>query len=321
MGIGKSFTHTFVIRNDGAAPLKLTRGPTTCQCTSAVLGVSEVQPGSSAEIEMTWRPGPPVGALRQSARIFTNDPENKTIDLEVTGSTVFPVELIPSGPDGKGLWGVGVLREGRPATFRGYVVSREVEQFEIESLTSASPSVEATPTPVAPEQLSVIGKGIRSAYSVDVTVAPDLPIGRFTLELRIKTDADVGAGATSELVADVSGMQIGPISLFGPYWVESSGAVSVGQIDPLVGKSIVVTLFVKSAPEEGLKIISAEAPEFFQFELERDPKLPDRRYALNLKLLPMPSDKSQLGRQAHRVKLQTNHPRAPSVEFDVVFSI
>ena len=49
--------HTFVICNDGDAPLELSEGSTTCKCTVANLTQGTVPPGGKAHVVMQWNTG------------------------------------------------------------------------------------------------------------------------------------------------------------------------------------------------------------------------------------------------------------------------
>ncbi len=76
--------HTFVIRNEGQAPLRLTRGPSSCACTLTELPDEPVPPGGRAKVKMgitesakndRLKPGP----FSRDIHVLTNDPDHPDI--------------------------------------------------------------------------------------------------------------------------------------------------------------------------------------------------------------------------------------------------
>ncbi len=125
MLLGDTGTHTFVIRNEGTGLLKLEKGPIECKCTVPTLTKTEVPPGETSEIVMTWKPESPTDEFVKSATIWTNDPEHPALPLRIRGQVRTLVTVDP--PD---QWIVGTIREDGLTTFEGTIGSEYEEHFE-----------------------------------------------------------------------------------------------------------------------------------------------------------------------------------------------
>ena len=69
---------TFVIRNDGEAPLTISRAYTTCGCTTAEISASVIPPGKVAMVELVFDAGFHETAgqtIRRGVIIENNDPD------------------------------------------------------------------------------------------------------------------------------------------------------------------------------------------------------------------------------------------------------
>ncbi len=79
-------SHIFRVFNQGDAPLRLHRGPTTCKCTMSTLPEQDIPPGQGAEIALTSKVIERRGFFSHSATIFTNDPARPVLTLKIIGA-------------------------------------------------------------------------------------------------------------------------------------------------------------------------------------------------------------------------------------------
>lgn len=86
MNPGDQKKHSFVVRNEGTADLKLELGSTSCKCTLANLDKMSIPPGGSDVVELEWRAENPQFRFRQGAVINTNDPALRSFELIGEGS-------------------------------------------------------------------------------------------------------------------------------------------------------------------------------------------------------------------------------------------
>ena len=77
---------TFVIRNDGEAPLTISRAYTTCGCTTAEISASVIPPGKVATVELVFDAGFHDTAgqtVRRGIIIENNDPDSSQAEIWV----------------------------------------------------------------------------------------------------------------------------------------------------------------------------------------------------------------------------------------------
>lgn len=79
-------SHTFTIKNVGDQDLEILRTRTTCGCTVAKPSQKIMKPGQTSDIAVTFSSGRRKGVQNKKITVQTNDPNNDTIVLELTGS-------------------------------------------------------------------------------------------------------------------------------------------------------------------------------------------------------------------------------------------
>ena len=79
-------THTFLVRNDGDAPLTISRAYTTCGCTTAEISADVIPPGQAVTVELVFDAGFHDSAgqtVRRGVILENNDPEQPQTELWV----------------------------------------------------------------------------------------------------------------------------------------------------------------------------------------------------------------------------------------------
>ena len=80
-------THTFLVRNDGDAPLTISRAYTTCGCTTAEISADEIPPGQAVTVELVFDAGFHDSAgqtVRRGVILENNDPDQPQTELWVS---------------------------------------------------------------------------------------------------------------------------------------------------------------------------------------------------------------------------------------------
>lgn len=78
--------HTFILRNDGDAPLTISRAYTTCGCTTAQFSASVIPPGEVASVKVVFDAGFHDSAgqtVRRGIIIENNDPNRSQAEIWV----------------------------------------------------------------------------------------------------------------------------------------------------------------------------------------------------------------------------------------------
>src|SRR5579863_8025705 len=259
MEVGDSQSHAFTFRNEGEVPLVIENGGTTCQCTVSDMKLGEtheIAPGQSFDVKLTWKPEAQAEKFSKGADFYINVPDEsgdpKKISLRVLGMVAPRIVIYPEKE-----WFLSNVTDEKPAVFVGAVMSPVVDHFQIVSVESPSQLLSFEVTPAEQEKL-LAHQGL-CGYEVHVTVKPEMPLGAFRFPLTIKTDlpgreSDGGSKENLEFEILLSGTHRGPIQPIAPEWIDEKMAISLRAFEAAVGKKVKLRLFVKSVPEDGLRL-------------------------------------------------------------------
>ena len=316
MAIATTKRHTFVIRNEGDAPLILEKGETTCECTLSELAKNEILPGESVEVELEWAPLERSSRFSEEATILTNDPENPTIELVINGIVD---EVLSLNPEGR--WNVGEISGDEPKVVKGTIHSRILDDFKILSIESENPLLSATFKKLSKEKLD--GIKAKSGYSIEATLAPGIDVGPFEEKLTIRTDVD----PDNERPLLLKGIRIGPFQILkltsGVRWTSDQLRLSLGQFSAAKGKQANLLMFVNPLKDEKFKILDVEVSHsFLKFDVAEDTEFKSKqkqRFRIQVEVPAGKPPVAQTRQNAIRVKVKTNHPKARIIEFSVTF--
>ena len=316
MVLGKTGEHTFVIRNEGAAPLILEKGATTCKCTLSDLPEGNVPPGGQVEVVLTWTPKASEPEFRQSATIKTNDPEHQNIEFQVTGRVSTLFDLVPPDP-----WSFPDVSEDHSISQSGIFISRILDEFEIESVVGSKPSIDHEITKLSSDELEAAGA--KSGYRLKITVNPDKGVGGFTETATIKVKANDQESEPESRVIALIGQRLGPIRITGPAWQDSSMSLSLGAFDSVKGRKMTLSVFVRGSMAADFQFVKQTVdPPSLKMELVKDEKFraqgDSQRYQLIFELPPGVKG-NRTGANAAVVKVQTNLPKVPEMTLHVHF--
>lgn len=82
---GEIVNHDFVISNTGGDVLKISDVRASCGCTAAKPEKSELEPGESTVIKVSFNSSGRYGAQTKFVYVTTNDPDNHQLQLKITG--------------------------------------------------------------------------------------------------------------------------------------------------------------------------------------------------------------------------------------------
>jgi hypothetical protein len=319
MLMGESQEHEFVVRNEGEAPLKLGTPRTTCQCTVSEAAKKPIPPGGEGTIKLKWTPAVETETFDKGAVISTNDPKMPEIRLAVVGKVE---QLLIIAPEGT--WTIGDVTGRKNVEVAGYIYSRLLDSFDIESIKSTNPLLKAEAVPISEEELEE--QEAKSGYKIKATLASGMPVGKFKETLTIITSIKDNEKA-SKLEIPVEGTRQGPVQLIptpGVRWNPESLGLDLGQFPASEGASAKLSLFVTDPNEnEEFKFESVQStPPAVEVELKRDESLQagDRqRYELTFRVPPGAPPQAHRAKGAVKVDVKTNHPEAREMKFYVEF--
>jgi hypothetical protein len=87
--------HEFILRNEGDAPLQITKVKPTCGCTVADWTKKLLRPGEEARLKCRLKLTGYRGPQKKSIRIHSNDPSQPIYQVWLTGQVRVEVELQP----------------------------------------------------------------------------------------------------------------------------------------------------------------------------------------------------------------------------------
>ncbi len=336
------------------------QGDSTCQCTVGTLGEAVVQPGESTEVTLSWEIKSRGDYFEHSANIRTNDPERTILKFFVRGHIGKTIVVKPrfgwtvgwvtdeQPAQVVGLVYSEVLDEfliKEIQTNSDYVTAdfrkldaTELAQinrsnfpavnFDDPSQTTGSNADDGDTDPQTDEQQSSTAEDsadgkqphAKSGYAIQVTVSPDIPVGRFATEMAITLDTLTRGEQT--ISAAVSANRTSPIQIlaFGDTkWNSDMMHLSLGRFSASEGSAATLSIFVKEFEGE-LELVELETdPEFIEVTLEKDEDFQGstQRYLLKVAAPPGSPPVERIV-DVGMVRIKTNHPKADSIEFSLV---
>jgi hypothetical protein len=311
LDFGQPEEHSFTIRNAGDGVLKLQRGKSSCQCTTAEIEQTEVPPGGETRVRLTWQPPKPAEVFAQGVTIETNDPQRPSLYLNVVGS----VRTHLAATQDAVLFN-NVARD-ETATHSVIVYSQAWESLTIEA-DCDDPHFAASLRPCDAEVLEKLEA--RCGCEVTVTASPGLPLGDFKSSLRIKATGD--RGEVRNLTLAIYGAIVGRVTVDGP-GLQDDQTLLLKTIWRGQARQRTLAIFVRGEHED-LVVSAIECrPAFVKVQVgAREQVSPNlARYKLQIDIPADAPITHCLGKSAGELKLTTNHPDARPLRLALDFAI
>lgn len=181
--------HTFNFKNAGDEPLIISAAP-GCSCTKVELSSKEISPGENGWVKVTFDTEGRQGKTAQVISISSNDPDELIVKLLLTGFV--RREIIVSL---RRVYFDQFFRDN-PSRREVYLLKGKDKDFKIVKIGADSEYIEYYgPTPVFRDNTS--------GYLINVSLAPDVPIGRFNGNLKVYTDSKEQGVVTIGVSANV----------------------------------------------------------------------------------------------------------------------
>ncbi|QDT52302.1 hypothetical protein Pan44_03110 [Caulifigura coniformis] len=311
MALGATKSHPFVVKNEGDAPLKLEKGPLQCKCTMPALKDKEIPPGGQAEIVLEWKPLAVQAGFEKEATIWTNDPANPRLSLQIFGDVVSDDFWEPV--DG---FSLDQLKQGEARTVTGFIGSRTRDDLKIERVDQVNNLLKIEYTPA--DEAKLKEKEAKVGYNFTLTLPPSEEISL----VRETVTVTVNSATNTQIIWPVTGNRIGPVSIIGPGWYAEKQLVQLGHFRAAKGTEKKFTMLLTDRGEKPLEITDVKVDGPIQVALERDEKWPvktNERYFLTVKFIPNSPIGVHNTDNAIPVTITTNHPKVPTISFNVSY--
>lgn len=171
---GPVLQHTFILKNEGNAPLDIGRVRPSCGCTVAGPYPKSIAPGETGEFPFSVASEKLNGKFEKAITIYSNDPVNPQYRIRLRGNVKRYVEVMP------------------PNLHFGKVVGDEPMQRVVKLTNNTETPLKVELTTPAPEgyeyNLETIKPG--QEYDLKVGINPPYQTGMFRRQVTLKTNVE-----------------------------------------------------------------------------------------------------------------------------------
>jgi hypothetical protein len=328
MEIEKSGRREFTVTNQGNALLKLTKGETTCRCTASDLEKSELAPGESTKITLSWRPTAEPGPYKQTATFYTNDPHKSRFTITISGTITATLRARPAT--------LTLSRISNHETTQGTtaILSYLDEPLELGTPrfeeNGLSQYFEGTTKPLAEGEIKEY-MGAKSGFLLTLTIKPGLPEGAFKQTITFTTNNP----NRKELAIPIEGSVGSEISVVGPNWDSEHDVLYLGTVKSQAGTSNRLLLVVRGPYRREVQFKLAEPPPVpLKVTIGSMTEINNGQAVQTPLLVEIPKGSphaSYMGQsqeneedkpdEAATIQLETTHPDVPKFRIPVRFAV
>lgn len=319
---GKEGSHDFTLSNQGTGRLMLVTGSTSCSCALSKLEKTELKPGESTKVTLTWRSKDYAGPYKQTATILTSDRGRPEVTFTVVGEVS---QMVRADPPALVFTS---LTDGQEANGQVRLLSAfaspplEVLDHKLsDQATARCFTVRFEPAAPTEEEKK---KGFRSACLLRVTAKPGLPQGPFeqTILLRLNQEAHPALAVT------VKGVVGSDIAIAGRGWNPDRKILDIGPVGnrEAIQRQLVLLVRGSHAREVRFKCLKCD-PDFLQVSLGETKVADDGAVSRTSLVVEIPKGSppvNRLGtdqRPAGEILLETTHPQVPRLRIMVGLAI
>lgn len=211
--------HTFVVRNEGTAPLELREGKSSCKCTIGDVGDNEVAPGEQTVVTLSWRSGEGNRDFAHEAEVLTNDPDSPVLRCRIEGRILSRLLIEPKELAMPGVQ-PGVAEQST------VTLSTQIwDSFEIKDIRCSMEGMQWNLERLTEEERKTLQSN--DGYRITVTTPDDLPEGYFKHNLKFRVQPKDNAEKVYEL--PVTGKVLRRISIYGK-GINAGGTIKLGKV-------------------------------------------------------------------------------------------
>lgn len=320
MEVHETQQHAFLIQNWGDAPLTLTRGKTSCRCVLSELKQGAVLPGETATVLLSWTPTEATENFEQTALIATNDPDRNPLTLTIRGRVRDSIKIDPVNIP------LGQFAAADVFRYDVKVWSYRKKPWQMESATfdeaETAKFFQVVARDMTAEEVADLPDA-ENGQVLSLTIQPGIPLGIVRQTIRVLHNFD--ERGPFDIYA--TGKAVGDITVLGRDYSSEQELVQLGNIGSDQGKKSELSLLVKGAHRENVKIkIKSIDPESsLRATLgEPTPLGNSVRWPLTVEIPPGAEPVNRLGSERGRlarIELETTHPDLPSYTLKLRFAV
>lgn len=301
--------HSFVIRNDGSAPLKIRAGESSCKCTIGKVESEVIPPGGQSNIVLSWHTTTETKLFAHEAEVLTNDPQNPVLVCRVQGTVLQRIEASP-----KSFTFAGVS-PGETSEMTVAITSQVWDHFELSDLSTSLIEITHDVRPMTDQEKA--DRKAKVGYLVTVKLPSDLPRGSFSDQLRMQLKPAGQSAQFFEL--PISGRVLRRVSVYGN-GINSYGVMNLGRVP--VGKGIKKSFIVKIRDEDPrLEVKKMETvPDFVKVRFEQSDYQVPGLYRMDVEV-PKDAPSSFYPASQGRLHVEFVNPRFEDLELSVEFAV
>jgi hypothetical protein len=192
---GENVRHVFTFANRGDAPLTIDKVSSSCGCTAALASAKVLAPGESGEIQTSFDSTRFRGAISKTVYLYTNDPAQPMVQLQLKGNVQVEVALEPQ------LVNFGTVVPKRTVKSTVSLINQGKQEVRLEGLETTAPELAARLS------AAVVPPGGQVTVELALTPKPGQPrfsgyvlfkaAGAINHDLRIPVYADLGERSAS----------------------------------------------------------------------------------------------------------------------------
>lgn len=312
-------THTFSVRNEGDAPLRLKAGETTCKCTLSEVAAHEIEPGEVGEVTLEWTTPDHSTYFGHSATVYTNDPHLPELTFHIEGK----VRVLFATKPEQGV----ILHDLVPGREKEVDVLLYSEIWEAFSVTD----VQLIDLPefgweIIHDSSQSFGDAIRSSATLKI-VAPPMPAsgrsvnGRVRLTVLPVAPNETGSTEPWHVEIPVRASAAGRLTVYGEA-IDANGVVDLGRIAEGDGAEASLTVKVRDEAPALDAVRVRTFPSFLQASFA-----PHKTggamglYRLEIKVPPNAPPCSYSEATPGEVLVEFDHARIQSLRLKITFSV
>ncbi len=287
--VGPVLRHTFIIKNEGNAPLEITRVKPSCGCTIAGNYPRVIQPGESGEFPFSVSSKRLHNRFEKGITITSTDPVTPTLRLRLRGEVKQYVDVSPPNIY------FGKITSNKPVERVATITNNTEKPLELKIKSEAGGGMET--------ELKEVEKGQK--YELRVAYKPPFQTGIFRRQVILETNVDAQKTVTINVRGSVpERLEVSPATV-------TLGARSALQNTQTTRPTIRIVRLTNYG-EKPVRLLEAKADDP-KIQTKISEQRPGKSYSVQIEI-PPDYNVPPTGR---KLVLKTDDPEKPTIEVPI----